>query len=797
MNETLHRFLTAVERETGHAPAQNGDGWKLCCPAHDDKTPSLSVTTGDDGRVLLKCFAGCTTQEVITAVGLQLTDLFVPSQRASSARNQDRKPGIVVAYDYPDENGTLLFQVVRLHPKGFRQRRPKPGGGWIWNLQGVRRVLFACCFLQLAEPDRPVFVVEGEKDALRIMDAGGVATTCPGGAGKWRPDYTDFFGQLDESRDVVILPDNDPAGRQHAEEVARSLSDVARSVKVVELPGLPAKGDVSDYFDAGNSIEDLENLACHVAPWQPDVSDQPTASNGWNELQPLGACALPKFPSHVLPEQIREFVVGLATATQTPEDLAGLLCLAVCSSAVARKVDVVPRPGWREPVNLFAAVLLEPGNRKSAVFADVIRPLKDYERELVESSRLDIAIQASERRQAVIRLKTLEKKAANSTVDVFDDSGVGSEARELAQRLATWSEPVAPALSVDDVTSEKLGVMLEQQGGRLASLSPEGSVFDVMAGMYSKSGMPQFGVYLMGHAGDDLRTDRIGRDPVYVERPALTAAYAMQPAVIEGLAGNAAFRGRGLLARFLYAAPESFVGQRDVSPPPVPDQARTTYSATVRALLEMRIPEATDEIAPISLSPDAEEILLAWMQETEDWLDVGGSLEMLRDWGAKLAGLTARVAGVFHCIQHARTRNWQQPISAETLQSAIEIARYACPHAEHVLQRMNATEGDNEEKAGEIVWRWISRSCEKREATEFSKRDLHRGLQRRFKKADDLDDPIALLISRGYVREKQIATAGGKGRPVSPVYEVNPAALNNRKESRKRHNPVTEMTKVE
>ena len=137
--------------------------------------------------------------------------------------------------------------------------------------------------------------------------------------------------------------------------------------------------------------------------------------------------------------------------------------------------------------------------------------------------------------------------------------------------MATTPEPALPRLIVDDATSEKLGAMLAEQGGRIASMSPEGGVFDLMAGLYSKSGMPQFGVYLMGHAGDDLRVDRISRKGEHVKRPALTMGLAIQPTVLEGLLENSAFRGRGLLARFLYSLPESRIGSRKIEPAPVPD----------------------------------------------------------------------------------------------------------------------------------------------------------------------------------------------------------------------------------
>src|SRR5262245_33188935 len=177
--------------------------------------------------------------------------------------------------------------------------------------------------------------------------------------------------------------------------------------------------------------------------------------------------------------------------------------------------------------------------------------------------------------------------------------------------MAEQAEPVLPRLIVDDATAEKLGMILAEQGGRIASMSPEGGVFDLMAGLYSKSGIPQFGVYLMGHSGDDLITDRVSRKSVRVERPALTCAYTMQPAVIEGLAENVAFRGRGLLARFLYAAPQSWIGRREIAPVPVSDAVRQTYRLNVRALASVE-----GEIV-LQLSGDASAALRAWEAEIE------------------------------------------------------------------------------------------------------------------------------------------------------------------------------------
>ncbi len=168
-------------------------------------------------------------------------------------------------YDYRDERGELLFQVVRLPGKRFRQRRRGEGGGWVWNVKGVRRVLYRLPEL-LANPDKTVYLVEGEKDADRLRASGLLATTVPGGANKWRDDYSAVL----QEREVVIVPDNDQPGQKHAVQIARGLRGVSSSLKVVQLPGLPEKGDVSDWLDMGHSAEELSQIAASAPQWTPE-----------------------------------------------------------------------------------------------------------------------------------------------------------------------------------------------------------------------------------------------------------------------------------------------------------------------------------------------------------------------------------------------------------------------------------------------------------------------------------------------------------------------------------------------
>jgi hypothetical protein len=215
---------------------KTSNGWDARCPAHDDQHPSLGIAVAKDGTVLLKCRSrGCSAGAVCKAAGLSLRDLF-PSKSGFSPHNSTARMNIVSTYDYPDADGQLLYQAVRLDPKDFRQRRPDGNGDWIWNLQGVRRVLYRLPQVLKAVADgHTVFVVEGEKDADNLARLGLVATTNAGGAGKWTKAYSETL----RGANVVILPDNDDAGRKHARQVARSLQGVATSVKVVPLPDLP------------------------------------------------------------------------------------------------------------------------------------------------------------------------------------------------------------------------------------------------------------------------------------------------------------------------------------------------------------------------------------------------------------------------------------------------------------------------------------------------------------------------------------------------------------------------------
>jgi hypothetical protein len=257
-DEFLERFGESV-RPTGR------DRWQACCPAHDDRTPSLAISAKANGDRLIHCHAGCDAADVLAAAGLELRDLYVEPRRNGSNGSRE----IAAVYSYTDEDGQPLFEVVRFEPKGFAQRRP----GRFWGLGDTRRVLYRLPRVREAiGRGEDVMVVEGEKDADRLHKLGIAATTCPMGVGKWRPSYTEAL----RGAKVTVVADRDEPGRAHACAVAEALRPVAETVDVVE----PIVGkDISDHLAAGRGIAELVELA--EVPSVRSAPSTPVPPRGW------------------------------------------------------------------------------------------------------------------------------------------------------------------------------------------------------------------------------------------------------------------------------------------------------------------------------------------------------------------------------------------------------------------------------------------------------------------------------------------------------------------------------------
>lgn len=257
------------------------------CPAHDDRQPSLSISPGRDGRILCRCHGGCETSAIVATLGLTMADLMPETPKTA--------PKVVKTYDYRDRDGTLRYQAVRMDPKGFFQRRPDGKGDWIRNMQGVARIPYRLPDLVGQEI---VWIVEGEKDADRLHTLGLAATTNVGGAGKWAESYTKALTDCGAIW-VIILPDQDEAGLEHAQTIAALSAKAGQTVTVLSLPDLPPKGDVSDWLDAGHTAADLQELADATALWTPTALTRfhgtnpvPQNGNGHGPTPALSTLAL-------------------------------------------------------------------------------------------------------------------------------------------------------------------------------------------------------------------------------------------------------------------------------------------------------------------------------------------------------------------------------------------------------------------------------------------------------------------------------------------------------------------------
>lgn len=484
-----------------------------------------------------------------------------------------------------------------------------------------------------------------------------------------------------------------------------------------------------------------------------------TPGDEWRLPESIDRPKMAMFPVDQLTEPLRSWVIEIARAYQVPADLPALLSLAVCAGAVARRVEVQAGHSWIEPINLYIAILLDPGNRKSAAFKAAFGPLEEIEHALIESTGPYIAKEMAERRMREAELRDLEKKGSKGS----EESAM--RACSLAAELQGEPLLMMPKLIVDDATAEAIESHLAAQGGRMVVAGCEGGLFDVMAGRYS-TGMANLDCFLKGHAGDNLRVDRVTRGSFFVERCCLTLAYAVQPDVIRGLADRPSFRGRGLIGRFIYAVPESPLGVRQIDPEPASLFVVEEYHRLIKRLFDAY--QMDGEPKRLRLSKDAAVLFHDWQVQIERWLGEFGRLADLRDWGGKLAGQVARLAGILHLVQSDHT----EPITCACMEAAITIGRWAVDHAKAVIEMMGG-QSLYYDDAG-YVRRWII----ERGLHAFSRRDAQNHGRARFDgNPDRLDAALDLLVDRHWLRPIG-AELKGAGRPPSPRFAVNPSALN-------------------
>ncbi len=230
------------------------------CPFHNDKKPSLSINLMD-GRY--NCF-GCGEKGNTITFHAKKHAISISEASVNLSGIDLKKSKLpVIFYDYRSEKGNLSFQVVRYSDKSFKARRPNGKNSWVDTIKGLELTPY---HLQHFKKSKTIFVCEGEKDCNSLLKFGITASTNPFGAGKWKPEYNKFF----KKKIIVIVPDNDPEGKKHAEHVAENLHGIAKSIKIINLP-VESKEDVTDWITKkrGNRKK-LEKIVSDTLEWKPE-----------------------------------------------------------------------------------------------------------------------------------------------------------------------------------------------------------------------------------------------------------------------------------------------------------------------------------------------------------------------------------------------------------------------------------------------------------------------------------------------------------------------------------------------
>ena len=498
----------------------------------------------------------------------------------------------------------------------------------------------------------------------------------------------------------------------------------------------------------------------YITPEQYNDTGEPQ----WEQPIPFEEIVLPPFPVEALPTRVRPYVEAVAETTQTPVDMAGTAVLAAMASCIQGKYLVKAKADWIEPTNLYALMVAEPSERKSAVTSLIVKPINLYEMEYnkqhsaaLEKNRMQKRI--LEKRQRAVEDKVAKGKAEDGELDA------------IVEEIDNFRELFPMQLYVDDVTPEKLISIIAEHGGIASVISAEGGIFDQLAGgMYSKA--VNIDVFLKGHAGDTIRIDRIGRNSESIASPALTLFFAVQPNILSGLMQNNTFRGRGLTARFLYTMPSSYVGDRKYRTEPIPADVEQQYFTLINNLLDEDSNPSPQNPEIITLSDEADMMMEAFATDLEPKLKT--EYADFSDWAGKLCGAIIRISGILCRAEKNGCFKFlleSEPlvIDGDTLQRAIDLGRYYTEHAKAAYMLMGA---DPVVKQCKYVLKAIRNAG----FSELSKRDIMR-LCRSFKKADELQPVLDRLCEYGYLALKPVRTKPGGGRPASQSYLVNPAVF--------------------
>lgn len=489
----------------------------------------------------------------------------------------------------------------------------------------------------------------------------------------------------------------------------------------------------------------------------------PDVEEDWGDQIPLDQAMAPPMPRGIFAGWLGDMIDGVSLATETPPELAASFGLAALSTVCAKRFSVHVKGTHFEPLNIWTCAALESGNRKTASFLMMNKPIVELEKIVRSEAEPKIKQAVSERKTMELRISWLRDQCKK-----LDDAAAFAQKKdeiaELEKNLP--SVPESPRMFTDDVTSEHLATMLAANEERIALLSDEGGIFDTIGGRYS-NGVANMEIYLKGHAGSPVRVDRGSRPSVFLEHPAITFGISPQPGVLRKLSERPEFRDRGFLARYLWWLPRSKLGFRKNQTVAVPDRVVRAYREAVFSLGRIPPRIINDKTAPyvLTLCPEALAAWEAFWEANEQRMQPGGKLFELKDWGSKLPGAVARIAGLLHCADYASCVDTLE-IQVEAIGRAIALGNLL---TEHAIIMFDVMVGSAAKEIARRLWSEI----EKNRQPIFSARDAWHPTRKKYPRSQDVAPGFDLLIDHNYIMPVDPSEKRGVGRP-SRKFIVNP-----------------------
>jgi len=753
--EFLPRLEGVKEQANGQAVAR--------CPAHDDQTPSLSISPTSQ-RILLKCYAGCKFEDIVRAVGMEPQQFFAPKESRATDRKRE-----VARYRYEGPDGDHRFDVVRFDPKDFRPQRPDGK----WALTDVERVPYRLPqMLEAIKQGEDVVLVEGEKDADKAAKFGLVATTFLGGAGKWRDEYLQWF----RGGTVVCVPDNDAPGRKGMAQIATSIATVAKKVVWLDLPGLPEKGDLSDWLIIeGNDSEAFQALVREQGrEWTPQLKAEFAAGEMPPEDWPD---PIPLIREDNEPQPYPVTALGTITTTavnefheygQQPLAMIGSSTLAALSLCAQGHADVARDSQNVGPISLSILCVAESGERKTTVDSAFSKALKQWQRDrnmelepMICESLADHAAWKAEKEGITAAIRDERKKKSGTDDEVIQ---LREKLRGIEKLEPGITRPVQ--LFFEEATPEALAWFAGVGHPSFSLWSDEGGLTIGGRGMSEDSLMEFLSLLNRLWDGGSFEPTRKTTKTSAVVGRRNTVNLMMQSAVLERLEGtqDGISRSLGSLARFLVLQPPSTQGTRTYREPPSATPKQGAFHQRIRELMAKELPlNERGELEPpvLQLSPGAKAMWVEFFNTVEAALAPDGEFAGIRDFASKAGEQAARIAGVLRVFDGASGE-----ISEGVMVRALALASWYLNEARRIF---TSTVAAPEIRKAKLLLDWLVARASSLKLSQLPQREILMYGPNRVRNKEQRDHALAILEEHGFLRQLQ---AGNRH-----LIELNPCLL--------------------